>query len=144
MNKARIIDLLCNPVDLTKLLDESDADARAGFAALFKDRGYDIDAQNPGMTVLFPEMDAAVDVPEITTACWDILGKKPQDIMCATSRMIVKRKGADKPTVVPCTLLPYDEQFDLGHKLLESEKRVQLNHPHCAKFCVLGGGSCTG
>jgi hypothetical protein len=20
---------------------------------------------------------------------------------------------------------------------------VKLNHPHCAKFCVLGGGSCS-
>ena len=21
---------------------------------------------------------------------------------------------------------------------------LQLNHPHCAKFCVLGGGKCSG
>ena len=54
---------------------ETDAEARAGFAALFEARGYAIDASNPGMTVLFPEMDESVEVPEITTACWDILGK---------------------------------------------------------------------
>ena len=125
------------------LWDESDADARAGFAALFKDRGYEIDAQNPGMTVLFPEMDAAVDVPEITTACWDILGKKPQDIMCASSRMIVKRKGAEKPAVLACTLLPYAPEFEMGETLAEAERDVKLNHPHCAKFCVLGGASCS-
>jgi len=89
-------------------------------------------------------MSEIADVPEITTACWDILNVSPKAMMCSSQRMIVKRKGADKPTVVPCTLLPYDEQFDLGEELLTAEKTVQLNHPHCAKFCVLGGGSCTG
>ena len=28
--------------------------------------------------------------------------------------------------------------------LKEAWRRVKLNHPHCAKFCVLGGGSCSG
>ncbi len=57
--------------------------------------------------------------------------------------MIVKRKGAEKAVVVPCTLLPYDETFELGHALVESDRAVNLNHPHCAKFCVLGGASCS-
>ena len=35
-----------------------------------------------------------VDVPEITTACWGILKKSPDSVMCASSRMVVKRKGA--------------------------------------------------
>lgn len=30
----------------------------------------------------------------------------------------------------------------LGDSLAEAERSVPLNHPHCAKFCVLGGGSC--
>jgi len=64
-------------------------------------------------------------------------------MMCATSRMVVKRKGAARPVVVPCTLLPYDPQFDLGHGLAEAGASVPLNHPHCARFCVLGGGSCS-
>jgi len=57
--------------------------------------------------------------------------------------MIVKRKGAEQPVVVPCTLLPYDRAFELGHRLSEAASAVNLNHPHCAKFCVLGGASCS-
>ncbi|MGH1329593.1 MAG: radical SAM protein [Paracoccaceae bacterium] len=125
------------------LWGESEAAARAGFAALFAARGYAIDAQNPGETVLFPEMDIKADVPEITTQCWDILGKSPRDVMCSSSRMVVKRKGADRPAVLACTLLAYDAAFELGETLAEAEGDVALNHPHCAKFCVLGGASCS-
>jgi hypothetical protein len=67
----------------------------------------------------------------------------PQSVMCATSRMVVKRKGEARPSVVACTLLPYDDAFDLGPTLAEASRAVPLNHPHCAKFCVLGGGSCS-
>ena len=123
--------------------DEDEATGRAGYAGLFADESIPIDAQNPGRLVLFPEMDAHVDVPEITVHCWDILGIKPETMMCASSRMVVKRKGADGPVVVPCTLLPYDPAFELGSRLQESNTSVQLNHPHCAKFCVLGGASCS-
>ena len=63
--------------------------------------------------------------------------------MCASSRMVVKRKGADAPAVLACTLLAYDEQFELGQTLREASKPVPLNHPHCAKFCVLGGAACS-
>lgn len=122
---------------------ETEAESRAGYAELFRARGYAIDAGNPGETVLFPEMDETVDVPEITTDCWGILNKSPSSVMCSSSRMVVKRKGADSPTVLACTLLPYDTQFELGETLEAAEKPVQLNHPHCAKFCVLGGASCS-
>ncbi len=122
---------------------EDDTAARAGYAALYAREGFDIDALDPGATVLFPEMDDRVDVPEITTACWGILNKSPSDVMCSSSRMVVKRKGAPTPTVLACTLLPYDKQFELGTTLEEAERDVHLNHPHCAKFCVLGGASCS-
>ena len=122
---------------------EDDAAARAGYAALYDREGFDIDAAHPGQTVLFPEMDENVDVPEITTACWGILDKSPADVMCSSSRMVVKRKGAASPSVLACTLLPYDPEFELGTTLEEAEGAVQLNHPHCAKFCVLGGASCS-
>ena len=122
---------------------ESEAQSRAGFARLYAQEGFDIDAANPAETVLFPEMDETADVPEITTACWGILGKRPEDVMCASSRMVVKRRGADRPSVVACTLLPYDPQFDMGVTLADAERSVALNHPHCAKFCVLGGASCS-
>jgi uncharacterized Fe-S cluster-containing radical SAM superfamily protein len=123
--------------------DETDPEARAGFAALFAEEGFDIDASAPGQTVLFPEMDMTVEVPEITTACWGILNKSPEDVMCASSRMVVKRKGADSPAVLACTLLPYSPEFELGPRLEDAEGEVALNHPHCAKFCVLGGASCS-
>ncbi len=125
------------------LWHESDETARAGYADLYKTEGFEIDAYDPGQTVLFPEMDATADVPEITTACWGILNKSPSAVMCSSSRMVIKRKGAEAPSVVACTLLPYDAQFELGQTLAEAEGNVSLNHPHCAKFCVLGGASCS-
>ena len=126
-----------------RLSGESEAEMRAGFARLFSKHGIPIDAQNPVRLMVFPEMDARVDVPEITEACWGILHKSPDDVMCSSSRMVVKRKGAEKPAVLACTLLPYDRQFELGHSLKEASGAVPLNHPHCAKFCVLGGAACS-
>ncbi len=121
---------------------ETEAAGRAGFAALFSGLGLRIDADDPASLLLFPEMDEHFDVPEITTSCWDILHKSPDDMMCATSRMVVKRKGEAQPAVVACTLLAYDTQFELGHTLEQASRAVPLNHSHCAKFCVLGGASC--
>ncbi len=122
---------------------ETDSEAREGYNRFFRSEGFDIDAFDPGSTVLFPEMDANVDVPEITTGCWDILNKTPDAVMCSSSRMVVKRKGASSPVVLACTLLAYDAEFELGATLEDAEKPVRLNHPHCAKFCVLGGASCS-
>ena len=122
---------------------DSDSESRAGYATLFAEHSFNIDAQNPGITVLFPEMDESIDVPEITTACWGILNKSPRDIMCASSRMVVKRKGASSPAVLACTLLAYAPEFELGNTLEQAEGAIKLNHPHCAKFCVLGGASCS-
>ena len=125
------------------IFGHSEADNRSGYGVFYAEHGFDIDSGNPGMTVLFPEMDETVEVPEITTACWGILDKSPEAVMCSSSRMVVKRKGAEKPAVLACTLLPYDPEFELGNSLAEAEKDVALNHPHCAKFCVLGGASCS-
>jgi uncharacterized Fe-S cluster-containing radical SAM superfamily protein len=122
---------------------ESDQAARRGYAALYAAHAFDIDPDDPIQTVLFPEMDLSAEVPEITTACWGILNKSPKDVMCASSRMVIKRKGAARPTVAACTLLPYEPEFDMGPSLEDAERDVHLNHPHCAKFCVLGGASCS-
>ena len=122
---------------------ENEASMREGFGRLFAEQRIPIDSSQPEQLVLFPEMDATEDVPEITERCWDILGVNPSAIMCATSRMVVKRRGADRPVVVPCTLLPYDSAFELGTSLEAAATAVKLNHPHCAKFCVLGGGACS-
>jgi uncharacterized Fe-S cluster-containing radical SAM superfamily protein len=125
------------------LAHESDAEARAGFAALFAQHALPIDVRAPQSFVMFPEMDAKADIAEISTGCWDILRKSPDAMMCATSRMVVKHKGAERPTVAACTLLPYDPGFDMGATLAEASRSVALNHPHCARFCVLGGASCS-
>ena len=125
------------------LWDEDDEDERAGYATLFAELGVPVDASDRAALVLFPEMDVTADVPEITVDCWGILGVDPATVMCATSRMVIKRKGAARPLVVSCTLLPDDAQFELGHRLADATGAVKLNHPHCAKFCVLGGTSCS-
>ena len=132
--------------------NETDSVSRAGFADLIAAHNWPIDPRDTARLLLLPEMDGKDDVPEITTACWDVLGKKPDQMMCATSRMVVKRKGDKQPTIVPCTLLPYEPAFDMGASLAQSLKAddgmfrdgaVKLCHSHCAKFCVLGGGSCS-
>lgn len=125
------------------LWGESQEASQAGFRTLVAERKWPIDVETPLSLVLFPEMDARVDVPEITPSCWGILGVDPKGLMCASSRMIVKRKGGAAPVVLPCTLLPYEPAFELGETLAGSLGHVRLNHPHCAKFCVLGGGSCS-
>ena len=124
-------------------IDEEEQTARNGYAALFKGLNLPLDANMPDELVLFPEMDDTLDVPEITTACWGILDVDPNSVMCATSRMVVKRKGADRPAVIACTLLPYDAAFELGAALQDAEHSVSLNHHHCARFCVLGGAACS-
>ena len=125
-----------------RLVGETDAQARAGYAALFATLGIGLDADDPGRLVIFPGMDDDADIPEISEACWSILGKQPTSVMCASSRMVIKRKGETVPRVASCTLLPYASEFDMGATLREASRPVRLNHPHCARFCVLGGASC--
>jgi hypothetical protein len=122
---------------------EDEVTERAGYRDLVSKRGWPIDFADPLSLILFPELDATVDVPEITPNCWSILHVDPSGLMCASARMVVKRKGAQEPAVLACTLLPYDTAFELGPHLADARNAVKLNHPHCAKFCVLGGGSCS-
>jgi hypothetical protein len=126
-----------------RLSGEPEDELRRGFAELFAELDLAIDASDPVALTIFPEMDEEADVPEITEACWGVLGKSPDSVMCSSSRMVVKFKGASHPTVIACTLLPYDPRFDLGPSLAGALGAVPLNHPHCAKFCVLGGGACS-
>jgi len=125
------------------LWNESEKMLRDGFERLCTREDISVDSYDPSQLILFPEMGETLDVPEITDACWSLLNVDPGDMMCATSRMIVKRKGEDRPVVLPCTLLPYDREFELGDTLDEAQSDVKLNHPHCSRFCVLGGGSCS-
>jgi hypothetical protein len=122
---------------------EGEPATRSGYAKLFLELGLPIPADDPSRLVLFPEMDECADVPEITEACWGILGKSPSDVMCSNSRMVIKRKGAELPTVVSCTLLAYSPEFEMGSTFAEAARSVSLNHRHCARFCVLGGATCS-
>jgi uncharacterized radical SAM superfamily Fe-S cluster-containing enzyme len=122
---------------------EDEATERAGYARFFAEHAIPIDAHDPAALVLFPEMDAGVDVPEIAESGWGLFGKPPAGVMCASSRMVVKRKGAERPAVLACTLIPYDPAFELGATLAQAAGAVSLNHPHCARFCVLGSASCS-
>ena len=124
------------------LLDETPQISLEGHRRLLEEHGINLDLKEK--LVIFPEMQSGRDVPEITTACWDILNVSPDNQMCATERMIVKRKGDDQPVIMPCTLLAYDQKFSLGKTLQNSEQEVFLNHRFCAEFCVLGGASCSG
>lgn len=128
----------------TRLLwGEQEDQLRDNFNLFIDKYNLKLDAKSKEQLVTFAEMDEKVDTPEITTACWNLLGKNPDDIMCSSSRMVVKKKTSPKPSVIACTLLPYEDEFDLGQNLTNSLKKVYLNHKHCSKFCVLGGSSCS-
>lgn len=123
------------------LFNENAEESQRGHQRLFEKINLNIESKSD--LVIFPEMHCGRDVPEISVDCWSILNKKPEQQMCSSERMIVKRKGESRAVVMPCTLLAYDEQFILGDTLKGSEKRVYLNHKFCAEFCVLGGASCS-
>ena len=128
----------------TRLLwGEQEDQLRDNFNLFIDKYNLKLDAKSKEQLVTFAEMDEKVDTPEITTACWNLLGKNPDDIMCSSSRMVVKKKTSLKPSVIACTLLPYEDEFDLGQNLTDSLKKIYLNHNHCSKFCVLGGSSCS-
>lgn len=125
-------------------LTENEAQARKAYGALAARLGLKLDSSDAKQLVLFPEMIANDDPPEITTECWGILDKSPGDIMCSDQRMIIRRKGAETASVTACTLLAYDKDFELGRTLKDATRDpVYLNHSWCATFCVLGGGSCS-
>jgi predicted phosphodiesterase len=112
---------------------ETEAMMRAGFGALFAAEGIELD---PAGLVLFPEMDFFSPAPPVTA---EALAQLPVDkaVMCASSRMVVWRKGAAAASFTPCTLLP-------GRDLVDARAPVTLDHPFCAQFCVYGGASCAG
>ena len=61
--------------------------------------------------MLFPEMDATADVAEITTACWDVLGKHPADVMEQLhSAILTLAKDREQALKI------LDEEFDDWHR----------------------------
>jgi hypothetical protein len=104
------------------LWPEDEAAMRSGFAALFAEQAIGIDAWDPHRLALFPEMDDSASVPEITERCWAILNNSPDQLMCAHSRMVMKRAGADAPVVVSCTLHPYEDRVEMGASLADANR----------------------
>lgn len=125
-----------------RLAADGEAGSREGYRRALDAEGIALDWDDPVSLVVFPEMRADADPPEITEACWGILHKSPDDVMCASARMVVRRKGAAGPSVLACTLIAYDPAFELGATLAEAARAVPLNHRFCATFCVLGGAAC--
>lgn len=123
--------------------NETEEESRLGYKAVFDTLGIPINAMDPTKLILFPEMNDGGDPPEITKDCWEILSVDPASMMCATERMVVRHKGDGHASVQACTLLAYDSQFNMGKTMKEAARPIKLNHPHCATFCVLGGGSCS-
>ena len=106
--------------------------------------GINFDIDGPTALISFPEIDPAKAVPEITISCWDILGVEPENMICATSRMIVRHKGDSAFSMMACKLLACDLSFRLDSSLAQAQQPVPLNHQSCTMFCVLGRGSCSG
>ena len=126
-----------------RFTSETEEQSRLGYAKLFSKHNICIDARDPEQLVLFPEMNASGATQEISTTCFGALNVQPKHLMCSHSRMIIRRKSADRPAVVACTLITDDQQFELGSDLTRSDKTIALNHPFCAQFCVLGGATCS-
>lgn len=122
---------------------QDEAKARAAYDELFKSRDFPIDSYSKQL-VLFPEMDDTETTPEITDACWSITGVKPETMMCSSSRMVVRRRGSHAATILACTLITETPEFELGRRIEDTLDPISLNHPHCSRFCVLGGASCSG
>jgi hypothetical protein len=110
---------------------------------VFRELDLPLDAHDLTRLVLFPEMDEATDAPEITEGCWSILQKSPASVMCATSHMVVKRRGPSGQRSSRAPSFPYDQALEMGATLNEAAQAVKLNHRHCARVCVLGGASCS-
>ena len=75
------------------LWHEPEADVRAGFAAPVRAEGIPIDAHDPASSRAVSGDGRTNDVPEITTRCWSILGVRPEQMMCASSRMVHQAEG---------------------------------------------------
>ena len=107
---------------------ESEATARAGYAALIAARGWPIEPTIPAPCAVPGDGRPRTTCRRSPTACWGILGKTPSDVMCATSRMVVKRKGAAEPIVLPCTLLPYRSRLRDGRRRSADPSRRRRRH----------------
>ena len=64
----------------------------------------------------------------------------PDQLRAARALLNISQDDLAKESGVAVTSI---RQFELGTTLAEADRPVALNHPHCAKFCVLGGAACS-
>ncbi len=120
--------------------NESDAELREGFAKLIAERGWRVDARDPAQLVIFPEMDANVDVPEITTACWEILAQIAIGCDVRDKPDGRQTQGGHARDVLACTLIPYDAGFELGATLARSKPRSRAQSSALREILRAGRG----
>ena len=125
-----------------KISNESEYELRNSFKEFISKNQLDIDPYDQRKLIFFSEMDKDKDATEISENCWDVLNVDKNSLMCSSSRIVVKHKNNDFPSVQPCTLLSHVKDFNLGKSLKESSDIVYLNHKFCSQFCVLGGSKC--
>ena len=132
-------------INIASRLEENDSEEeiRDGFQKLFNDLKIKFNAYDRNKLILFPHINSKKNTLEITENCWKILNKKPQDLMCSSSRMVVKKKSDLNTKILACTLVTKHKDFELGKNLKSADKKVYLNHPFCSQFCVLGNSSCS-
>jgi hypothetical protein len=107
-----------------------------GYARLFAEHAIPIDANDASELVLFRNgcvRRRARDHAELTSR------KTPQDVMCASSRMVVKRKGT-APVVVACT--SFHTTGGSADRRLPMRQPIPAQ-PSLPRACVLGGGTCS-
>ena len=87
--------------------------------------GINFDVVGSAALISFPEIDPVKAVPKITISCRDILGMERENMICATSQMIVRHKGDSALSVMACKLLACDLRFDW------TQASPRPNNPFC-------------
>ncbi|MFQ5777004.1 MAG: radical SAM protein [Terriglobia bacterium] len=126
------------------LSEESDAEIRAAYQALFR-RPVEVNlienVMEMGHQLLQIGKNNQAPRPEvfITTNCFSVLRKAPESLMCHYSRCVQKIEGRIR--FYPCPVIYDDPRFELGATLEESFCRVYLAHKNCYDYCMKGQGA---
>ena len=132
---------------------ESHDEALAGYSALFAARGWPIAASDPGAADDVAGNGREGGSPRNHDALLDDPRQEPDgnDVRVEPDGGEAQGRRASQPCCrAPCS--PISRHSKWGPRWQQSleadggmfsDGAVKLCHPHCAKFCVLGGGSCS-
>ena len=90
--------------------------------------------------------------------CFNFRTDRGRQITQALTQRDFPEEDMKKMALHYLTMTNYDDTFKgvnvvygkdnlvqtLGETLADADRPVALNHPHCSKFCVLGGATCSG